>query len=224
MEDSNEALYVNFETSVKFIRIVDRLLMPCNLRIRAEIIPDDEASESELQSTLSKIRFWLDQLVQKCIAISYDNTDAFEMIVTPEGMNRTTNTIMLCPGDPSDEMLAALFQAKFTALSTGYLDFSYVEIKSDNPLGLSFTFAGDARSILPGMEDWFPGRNWFNKPWWERNDASTLDITPTEDADVREVPGWAFSLDVKEPEPARTATVIRREFKPTVIDGGKKGE
>jgi hypothetical protein len=126
--------------------------------------------------------------------------------------------------EPDDQHLAALFQAKLQALATSVMVFGPVEVQSDNQLGLQFTFVGDSNAVLPKIEDWVGKRSFFDKPWWDRDDGSTLDILPAEDADLTVKPPWAFSFDFlshQKPTPTQVK-IVRPEFRPTVIDGGKK--
>jgi hypothetical protein len=107
--------------------------------------------------------------------------------------------------------------------------FANVQIESDNTQGLKFTFHGDSGGLLPSMEDWMPGAYWATEPWWDRDDASTLDLIPPDGTEPSDVPVWAFNLDfitnavlgnVNAPVTDGT-NIIRAPFKPTIIDGGK---
>jgi hypothetical protein len=106
--------------------------------------------------------------------------------------------------------------------------FGPVEVKSDNQLGLQFTFVGDSSAVLPNNLEWVGPRSFFDKPWWDRDDGSTLDVLPAEDADLTVKPVWAFSLDFlsfpKKMNATTNGKIVRPEFRPKVIDGGKGKE
>lgn len=223
-DDAPEALYISFNTEAKIVRVLDNTIYPSRLSIRAEIDPHEDATEQVLAQVMGKIRFWFDSLVAKSIAFAFDNETALTMFIDGEGRNRTGNLIMITPGDPTDEVLAAVFQAKMTALANGMVEFGLVEVKSDNVVGLSFTFVGEGANVLPNMRDWIGERTYFSKPWWCRNDASTLDVIPPPEADLSQPPPWAFSLDPPDGARPESGIVVRPTFTPTVIDGGKRPE
>lgn len=220
-DDDVDALYISCSLETKLIRIIDNNFMPARLKIRADVCPDDDMTQAEISLALSKIRFFFDNILTKAIAFSYDNESAIDMLINEEGKNNSGNVLMMTPGDPTDELLATLFQAKMEALSGGQITFSLVEVKSDNAMNLAFVFVGDSQNMLPTNEQWIGPRSYFAEPWWNRDDASTLDVIPPPDADLTTKPAWAFSLDVLggpiKPEP----TVLRPEFRPKIIDGGK---
>ena len=221
MHDSEEedSLFISLTLETKIVRVIGASVVPSKLVIKADVSPVEDMSDEEMTLAMTKIRFWFDNIVQKCIVFSYDNEIAMAMLINEEGRNRTSNVLMITPGEPNDEVLATVFQAKLCALSSEKITFALMEVKSDNPLGLSFVFVGDSRETLPNMEQWIGKRSYFKEPWWCRDDASTLDVAPPPDADLSKKPAWAFSLDGV--TGVRT-DVIRPDFKPTVIDGGKK--
>lgn len=220
--DFEKDLYVNYSLDVKFIRLIDSVLVPSWLEIRAEVDVDDDASEDQINRAFTKIRYWFEQVVSKCLVFSADNSDAIEMFFNDRGINRSGNMIMLTPDEPTDEHLAAIFQAKLNALAARTMEFGLIEIISDNTAGLSFTFVGDGETLLPTVPEWIGERYYFQKPWWSRDDASTLDIPPSEDTDISKAPPWAYSLDFLHNNAVQETVVIRPEFRPTIINGGKE--
>jgi hypothetical protein len=221
-DENEETLYISFRTRLNIIRIAGNVVLPSRLQIRADVSPDDDVTEAQLSNVMSKMKFWFDGIVSRSIAFSNDNEDALGMIIDSEGKNRTGNILMITPGDPTDDVLAALFQAKLNALGGDTIEVGLVEVKSDNPVGLSFTFVGDATKILPSMDRWMGERNYFDKPWWDRDDSSTLDVIPPEGADLTKKPGWAYSLDTVVKSERDEAVIVKPAFKPMIIDGGKK--
>jgi hypothetical protein len=220
-EEDAESLFINFHLETKITRCHGNTLIPSRLILRADVDPAADVEEEDLSLSLAKVKFWFENIVSKSIAFSTDNEAALEMFVGPDGMNRTGNLLMTTPGEPNDEVLATLFQAKMTALSNGAIFYPFVEVKSDNLIGLTFCFVGDARKVLPTMPEWIGDRTYFDKPWWERNDASTLDIVPPPGADLNVKPAWAYSLDALGGPKQENGIVVRPAFKPTVIPGGK---
>lgn len=220
IDDDDSALFVSFSGDFKIVRVIDNTFVPSHISFKCDILPSEEAAELDLHKAMTKIRYWLDNIVSKSVMFCSSNTAALSMLIE-NGKNRSGNVLMITPFEPTDEMLACILQSKMTALAAGDAEFDAVEVTSDNYLGLSFMFTGTASLMLPTIEEWIGPRHYFDKPWWARNDASTLDVVPVPDADLAKTPDWAFSLDdLDDPKP-KTGIVVRPEFKPTIIDGGK---
>jgi hypothetical protein len=228
MDDDEEIIteiYNHFVFSIKVVRVIENILVPSTLRFKMEFIPMEEEDAEAINDAFTKMRYWLDNIVSKSIVFSHDNSDAIAMFVDEaSGTPRVGNVIVLTPEEPDDQHLAAIFQAKLQALAGGTMAFGPVEVKSDNQLGLQFTFVGDSSAVLPKIGDWVGPRSFFDKPWWDRDDGSTLDVMPPDGADLTVRPAWAFSLDFLS-QPKKIATtdgkIVRPEFRPKVIDGGK---
>ena len=217
---------MNFE--VKLTRVIDNILVPSLLKFTADFEPHDDTTEDDIDRSFAKIRYWLDNIVSRCLVFSHDNDAALAMFIDENGHPRTGNVVMLTPDEPDDQHLCALFQAKLTALSGLTIEFGPMEVKSDNVMGLTFTFIGDPDEILPGIKEWVGERSYFSDPWWNRDDGSTLDAVPADDADLDVKPSWAFSFEfLDRPRHAQTpasekTVVVRPQFRPLVIDGGKE--
>jgi hypothetical protein len=227
-DDLSPEIYTHFVFSIKVVRVMENIIVPSTLRFKMEFIPMEEAEDGDIDFAFTKMRYWLDNVINKSIVFSHDNTSALSMFIDEENGNvRIANILVLTPDEPNDQHLAALFQSKLQAIAGATMAFGPVEVKSDNQLGLQFTFVGDSSAVLPKMSEWVGERSYFDKPWWERNDGSTLDILPTEDADLSDKPAWAFTFDFLEKhkkETKPTGVIVRPEFRPKVIDGGKSKE
>lgn len=227
-DDDIPSMFSFFEFQLKLIRVLDDTLVPSTIKFKAEFIAT--ASEnSELDFAFRKIDFWLTNIADHSVVFGHDNEEAIAMFINEaEGKRRVGNVMMLTPTDPDDQHLAAVLQAKLQALSGQSIGWGPIEIASDNDMGFKFTFVGDSTAVLPKMKDWVGAHTYFDQPWWDRDDGSTLDILPPEDADLSVKPEWAISLDfLKEPEVPSALTggkIVRPEFRPKVIDGGKKEE
>jgi hypothetical protein len=220
-DDDFEQLFISFNTELKFVRVIGNAIYPATLALKCDVTPMEDASEAQMHAAMMKVRFWLEHIASRSIAISSSNGEALGMFVDDEGRNQTDNILMITPGEPSDEMMACLLQSKLSAITNGVVIFGVMEVKSDNQMGFGFTFVGEGARVLPSIEEWIGPRSYFKVPWWQRNDGSTIDVVPSSDADLSKTPPWAFSLDnIGMPKP-ETGIIVRPQFKPTVIDGGK---
>ena len=210
------------------IRVSGQRLIPTKIKISADIIIDDidtDLYESQMAIGLSKCDFWIDHVVNNCIMFDISNVWALNSFMDDNGLPDVSNKIMLVPGEPNDAVLASLIQAKFNALSDGAFDVGSVEISSTDG-SLTFMFAGDGKGSLPTIEEWIGDHSYFSEPWWNRRDASTMDVAPDEDADLSNPPSFAFSLEfITEAlwsSNLPSALIVRPEFRPHVIKGGRK--
>lgn len=224
----DEPLLIDFECRLVTTRIIGSSLLPTRLRLRASVLPGrsddaDQGVDQGVDLAVAKIRFWFDAVVARAVALACDNESAHAMLFDPHGGNRCSNPIMLCPEEPTDAHLAALFLCKMNALAGAVMQFSTVELKSDDMNGLVFTCLSDAVE-LPEIAAWVGEPRYFDQPWWHRDDASTLDVSPPAGADLSHKPAWAYKLSFLNQAfapPAPEQIILRPKFTPTIIDGGR---
>lgn len=183
----------------------------------------DDFSNAKLG--LSKIKFWIENLVSGSIVFCRNNKWARRSFLTKSGHIAVNNHLMILPNDPTDSLIAQVLHSKFNALSDGFILFETVHIESNNdPNDISYFFYGDGKSSLPPMKDWMGEPHWFKNPWWARDDASTIDVICPDDADMSEPPKFAYSLDflgdIVNPPVYEDSKIVRADFRPKVIKGG----
>jgi len=220
IDDDDKTLLINYTFKINLVRLIGRSILPASLKVTVEVENNDESTDEELTEVLEKISYWFDNIVSRCVVFAGHNEDAISMFFGEDGVNKSNNIIMLTPDDPSDDQLAVLFQAKLNALSNGHMEFGVIEIDSENHIGLSFTFLGNSDDHLPKIDEWIGLEYYFDEPWWNRDDASTIDIPPQPGTDLTKSPPWAYSLDFLRGK--QEPVVLKPDFKPKVIDGGKK--
>lgn len=218
---------IDFSCNVSLIRYLDATLVPVRFTLHAELLPTDDVEDIDLDIGFAKIKFWFDSIVSRCVVCSHTNLLAIDMLFDDEGNPRLTNHLMITPEEPNDDHLAVLLQSKMTALAKQKILFGCIRIETDSPTGLVFTYGGDWQDDLPTMADWFDKKPYyFDTPWWERDDVSTLDILPAEEQDFSRRPAWAMSLDFIEDaiRPPPQESVVKGSFRPKVINGGRDGK
>ena len=224
MDDAQ--IFISFHSEVSFVRMIEESILPVRLKIDASIIPDDDSEVDEINNVFVKVKTWLDNILSMGIAFSATNETAIALFVHDNGMPVTDNTVLISPGEPTDELLCALIHAKLNALGDGVIEFVNTKVVGDSDFRLSFCFEGDANDILPPHDEWLSNETFFDKPWWNRNDGTTHDF-PCEDSMVGIEPLWAINFvipdDVQEP----TLDVAKKpkakvQFAPIVIKGGKR--
>jgi hypothetical protein len=222
-------LFISLRYEFKVTRVVGQRLSPATIKVKTDISTLDQDTDDyglRMEVALAKMGYWVEQILNGSIIAYAENEwalDSFMNGVAP----LTDNNVMLCPDEPTDACLAELLICKFKALANGAFEFHAIDIESTDGRGMGFTFVGGRPGeSFPSNEEWLTERNYFSKPWWHREDASSLDVVPEEDDDLNEPPVWAYSLgfiadQFAESEPQVSNKVVRPEFKPRVIEGGK---
>lgn len=225
-EDFENELFLHFSKTFRATRIIGNVLYPTKFKMSTDIWLDFDGLNSEEQDyhlnlAISKFNFFVDQILDMSIVFCSTNDWAVNSFLNL-GLPAVDNQIVLAPKEPSDDHLAMLMQCKISSLGKGYVFSSGLKLTSDTSRGLAFTFVGDALHVLPDMKEWVGERSFFKTPWWGRDDASTLDITPATDDNLEDLPSFAYSLDFlgemfKEQSEVSQPKVIRPTFKPKII-------
>lgn len=115
----------------------------------------------------SRWHAWIDNRVDHSLQLGpEDPLLAYFREREPEQLQR----ILVTPGDPSTEALAACFMAKITALLADQgSDLTCVRVTIEETPTNTVAFDGDPATALP--EGAFPGL-----PWWRRPDDSINDL------------------------------------------------
>lgn len=228
-EDSD--FIIQFTQSFKAIRVIDTRLIPTTWDLRVELIFDEDLAgtaeyDLAVHAALSKIKYWFRTVLESSVIIDRDSAYAHKAFLDDEGRIITGNNLVTLPGHPGDDLLVSAIHSKINALAHDVFWAGTIDITNDDN-GLHYVFFGEGDERLPTMDEWVGERTYFPVPWWGRNDASVMDVIPGEDADLSIPPAFAYSLDFVEDEilglnKREPAPVIRPNFKPTIIDGGKK--
>lgn len=227
-----ETLFVTFKASVNAIRVLDRQVQPLKMNLKVDIVEGDQATPGDQlalvksQLSMAKIRYWLTEVLEGSILMNRDNDWALNSFMGVEDDDGSTNQIVILPGEPTEDLLIQILQSKLQAFGGEILQIGSIELDSNDGSGLSFTYIGEGEYDLPTNEEWVGERAYFDKPWWSRDDSSTMDAIADEDDDLEAVPNIGYSLEflINDFKNAQTpsARVIRPDFKPKVIQGGKE--
>jgi len=232
MDDFEETLpnhlFVSLRFEFKATRVIGTQLSPTTIKFKTDLSTlghDSEEYSIKMETALTKLGHWVDNVLDGSIIICVDNDWALDSFMDAE-VPVTSNAVVLCPEEPTDACLAELIFCKFKAISGDAFDFHGIDIEASDARGMGFTFVGGRPGEeFPSPEEWLGERNFFTKQWWNRNDASTLDVIPDEGSDLNNPPKWAYSLGFiaeKLANPsAPSNVVVRAEFRPRVIEGGK---
>jgi 6-pyruvoyltetrahydropterin/6-carboxytetrahydropterin synthase len=111
---------------------------------------------------------WIDDCVDHALQLSHDDPlIGYFREAEPDKLDR----LLVMPGDPTTELLAACFMAKLNAFLAGDGDrLRCVELKIEETPTNAVIFTGDPADVLPEPG----GQN--QKPWWRRPDMSINDL------------------------------------------------
>ena len=200
--ENNSELYINFAHTVSAFRFINNMIYPATWEISSSIYFGDELENYDeiLNNTFIKVKFLFDEIIKNSIFISKENKSNIKNI---------HNNIVMTPNEPTDDHLCMIFQAKLNALGERKIHFNEIQLKSNDGVGLIFTYSGDSYNHLPDMEDWAKD-SIFTDPWWNRNDASTYDIESQNIEDHSHVYDFSFLLNEFKP---KIAKIIKPNFK-----------
>lgn len=224
-------LHVTFSTKFRAIRVIENRIIPTTWSLKSYIIHNDESEDEDASSrfnfksdlVLRKVNFWLQNVINDGIMFSRDNEFALNAFTTDDGKQAVDNRLIILPSDPGDGDVCEILHSKLNAFGGEFVLFEGIQLFAEEMSGIGVEFTGHGEFNLPTMEEWVGERAYHSKPWWARDDASTYDLIPDEDADITEAPSYAYSLDfladIMEIPEEVNAKLFKPEFKPVVIDG-----
>jgi hypothetical protein len=222
-------IFTSMKLEFKGIRVLAGELSPADFTLRLELAPmDPDANPNALADTFTKFNYFVDQVLNNSVFIDrMDEWSAFTFVDLDTGLPNCANNLVHVPNAPTNIAIAEVLHAKLASLADPSIHIGFLNLTSSDGGGLGITSVGDPAAELPNMDDWVGGdRSYWSKPWWSRDDASTMDVVPAEDANLAEPPEFAYSLAflLTPPEEDENAPpkVVRLEFRPRLIQGGKQ--
>jgi hypothetical protein len=220
-DDDLSQTFLHYSFPITLCRLVGGLMLPSQMTIGVglELLCDED---EDIGFALNKIQHWMENYVERSIAVSCMNTEGFAVLLDDKNTPRLENKLMVTAQEPTDHHMMFIFQSKINALAAGAFVVTDIEIESSDSQGLRFTFVGASDGQLPDMSEWIPGPNWFDEPWWDRDDVSMIDTVAPEGADLTVRPTWAQTLDfLRESVEDQPAVIIPGDWEPRIIDPTK---
>ncbi len=211
-----------YEFTVNIVKLQDRRFIPVSYKFKMEFGINDSVEDfSNIDEHFAKIKYFIDHRFDHSLVISNDDDYAKALFYN----QAPANNMVISPFDPDDHVITLLLQSKFEAISNDELVFLSSDVSTNSIRGLSHHIDLLPDSLLPTTKEWFPTPNYFEKPWWKRNDISTVDSMVGEDEDLTDLPDWAKNISFKAEENASYKEIIKKPakqaFNPTIIKGGK---
>lgn len=217
-DDDMPDAYHSYKFKLNFTRIILDHIVSSNLKVRIDFETNPSSNSEDILNVWSKIEFWIDNLNQSVVIGAGNPLAVNTMIAGDTHTSRFSNTLLILPGEPTEELLSYILQAKLNALARDVLAFGTVDMQAEEAAGISVAIAGHHEDYLPTMKEWIDGPNWFTEPWWDRDDGSTIDSEPPVGCDLTEMPPWEFPWDLSAKKNKPSGVVISGRFKPKLVD------
>lgn len=220
-EDVGGFMAVHYSCSVCMTRFIDDIFVPSRFRIKAEMTFNEEAEDEAIHENLERLDYWVDGVLNGCIAMSLANDSAATLFFKKDSPF-VSNPLMFAPGEPTDDLITMLLESKMSAIGNGVFTVQSVSLASEEVGGLSFTWEGSAAAELPDMSEWVGTHNWFKQPWWARNDLSMTDQPVAPDQPITDMPEWCMTFEELKNAHRPSRPNTKTGFKPRIHDGGKR--
>ena len=220
----------NLIVDFKINRLVEKRLIASHYDLSVDLDIDPEYTAEEQTKRIANIKFWIDNILNNCIAFSIYNTINTELLAEIE------NFVMFCPEEPNDYLLLMLIVSKLNAIGSDVVTITHASINSDTNQGFGNTVTGNPISLLPDPADWMGEIRYFDQAWWNRSDGSMLDVAVDEGDDPEVKPDILIELDpaavkietdtspVAADDDKPSAEIIRLKFKPRIVTNNDETE
>ena len=165
--------HMTLEYDFTGIRIQQGSLTPVDWSLKVDLVATGkkgkpkEDIEYNAGIAYQKIYFWLDTNLPNIVVVDVNNED--DLYIS----NLSTNIMMYCPDNPSDDLLIQLLHAKITSLAEPNLLVGEIHLKGSDT-SLHYTYdSPDTGYMLPGTtaEYYTEGTARDKEPWWFRDDG-----------------------------------------------------
>lgn len=202
----------------RIIRLLDNQLIASNCIIDCSIDIVPTSNPSTAKDRIKAMRLWIEEYLDGAVAFGV-NTDA-----NTETLASIGNQIIMCPDDPHDYLLLLLIHSKLDAIGGDEIVISKTNLISDTGEGFSNSIEGTTEDWLPVHSTWMGEPAYHDRPWWYRDDSSTVDMKYEEGEDITDVPELGINLielvGQKQPASANErpmAEIVKPAFKPRVL-------
>lgn len=215
----------NLTVDFKINRIVEKRLICSHYDLILDLEIDPEFTAAEQTKKLSQLKYWIDSIVNGCIAFNVHST-----LANTEILGELENFIMFCPDEPNDYLILLLIVAKLNAIGEGVVTVEHASIGSDTNQGFGNVLTGNPLEMLISPEDWMGKTRYFKEAWWNRPDGGMMDIPCGEEEDPEKKPDILIPLETETVFIADNTTnteiveiekpsaeIIKLNFKPRII-------
>lgn len=178
--------YMTLEYDFTGNRIQDGFLTPVDWKLTVNLVAAEkkgktkEEVEQQAGITYQKIYFWLDTNMPSILAVDVGKED--DLFIA----NLSSNIMLYCPGNPSDDLIIQLLHAKIATIAEPDLMVGQMTLKGSDT-SLQYTFdCPDGDYSIPGTteEYYIDGTTRDEVPWWFRDDGFCFEFVRPDDATI----------------------------------------
>lgn len=150
------------------VRVHNSTLYSTTFEIKIALTPshadtrEPHVIEEKSEEGMQRLNFWKETILDNILLVDI-NSDIFIDLASS-----ADNTIMFCPGPPTDHMLIELLHAKVSAITKGLFDIHGLSISSSDTHYIETSFRKLDEYNLPDIS-YFPEVAIHPRPWWERD-------------------------------------------------------
>lgn len=221
MDDLESGVFIRYKCQMNFVRVITNYISPCEATITCDLLlaPDVSQFDLNVRNALERMKAWI---AMKENGLFYSNNNPLGKHIAnfkDEDDDVVHNEQVLFPYEPVDDAIALFFMKKFNAICHGFITIASVSIEATDSEGIEITAFGDHDGYFPTMTEWMGESTFFNKPWWDRADSSSIDTVKEEHSE--ETPDYATPLTETFTVETQEAKILRPTFKPRIIDGDR---
>lgn len=163
-----------------------------NLVAKSGKVKKKEDEQRIASLAYQRIYFWLDSNLPGILAVDVENPD--DMYIA----NLSSNIMMYCPGNPSDDLIIQLLHSKLSALAGDSLIIGEISLTgSDTSLKYTFDSDNGEYEIPDNTADYYSeGTARDTKAWWTRNDGFCYEFIRPAGIDI---PDAELFRDINDP-------------------------
>jgi len=193
--------HMTFSYDFTGIRLQEGCLTPVDWTLTADLVATGkkgktrEEIEDTAGFTYQKIYFWLDTNLPNILMVDVGTEDDLYIA------NLSSNLMMYCPGNPSDDTLIQLLHSKISVLAGTGLIVGEMKLKGSDT-SLEYTFdCSDGDYELPTTTEYYTESTTRDKiPWWARDDGFCFEfVRPIAVEGTPVIPDEELFKDISDP-------------------------
>lgn len=202
--------FTKYQTNISCIFFSNDKFESLSLKLKIYFNSEATTPEQGMMSQVAykKINEWISINLSDIIVCSIDSANEIMFC---------DNSIMTTHKEPNEIILAKVLLAKFRTLAGNHLNVLYIELYNENN---GMTHSISESLDLPSISYLGSKETYFDTPWWNRNDNTTMDYDTTEWTDeLREFMNEEVANDyIKLLEQELTEQYLPSEEEPEVIE------
>jgi hypothetical protein len=168
------------------IRIQDGIMTPVDWNLSVNLVAvgkkgtPREDIERDAGLTYQKIYYWLDANLHNIVVVDVNKEDDLYIA------NLSSNLMMYCPRNPSDDTIIQLLHAKIWSLAGDCLIVGEVCLKgSDTSLQYTYDCPDEGYDLPDTVKEYYANGNTRDEiPWWFRDDGFSFEFIRPDDTEM----------------------------------------